>query len=99
MTPQHAQWEEEEKRGQKWRRLTPLTLVANLATNFVGTGMIIGLLVFIIQGFQKQFDLQNTQNVQMWAAIKSGNDQERNDVLCLTKNLYGCCGQKANASC
>lgn len=92
-------WDAEEDRGQKWRRLTPLGIVTNIATNFVGTGLIIWLLVFIITDFSKQFDLQNSQNTQVWQAIKEARDQEATDAKCLTKEVFQCCGEKANASC
>lgn len=104
------QWSAEEDRGQKWRRLTPLSVITNMVTNFVGWGLVVGLIVYVVQINDKQKEMLQEQMVNerninhqdvgdLAKQVQIYKDQEAADTKCLTKEVFQCCGERANANC
>lgn len=98
-----TQYNDKEAQAQKWRRLTPLGLVANLASSFFGMGLVAYFGNYYIQSEDKKFDII-FQQMKEYHDVESSDFQkltvaETNDIKCLTKEVFQCCGNKINVTC
>ena len=81
-----------ETRMQQYRWATPIGLVANLFTSIGG--------MCAVGYFANHYiEQQDKKSEIIFEELKELKDGESKDVLCLTRNLYACCGSKASASC
>lgn len=95
-----------EGRMQKWRRLTPIGLAANLITSIGGMGIAGWLAIHLITSFEQEIKSLNqkidTGNAAVIQKIDQYAQKEDNDVLLLTQKqnadtlalnqkVYACC--------
>ena len=102
MTSMEAHLKRETKM-QKLRMATPIGLAINTVMSAGGFGLLIWLAVHFIEGTEKRMDNFETMAEQRGTAlfqkINVISSKENADVLCLTKGLYKCCGEKADITC
>lgn len=82
--------------AQKWRRLTPATAIANILTTVASSGALLALIAYFgnhyIESSDKKFDV-------LFKQMNEDRDGTSKQFQCLTKEVFQCCGQKANANC
>lgn len=92
-----------EENGQKWRRLTPLGLLSNLG----GTGVVIGLLVYIhssdLDHTNKNDDLTRQEISTIHQEIQEGRSRRdlqfqgiSTRIDCVAQNVKACCKDSEN---
>lgn len=77
---------------QKYRWATPIGLAANLFTSIGGMALVAYFANYYIEAQDKKDEI-------LFEEVKNLKDNESKDILCLTKSVYQCCGEKANANC
>lgn len=77
---------------QKYRWATPIGLAANLFTSIGGMALVAYFANYYIQTQDKKDDV-------IFSEMKSLKDGEVKDMLCLTRSVYQCCGEKASVNC
>lgn len=81
-----------EARMQNYRWATPIGLAANLFAS-------IGGLAAVGFGISHYVDAQDKKDAMIFEQMKSLKDGEARDIICLTRSVYSCCGEKANVTC
>lgn len=92
------------------RVVTPIASVITAVMSFAGFPILIWLVIHSWEGFEKRLDEVNMkmdvadkkteEKTQIfYQRINDLRTKETADVLCLTKGLYQCCGNKAQTNC
>ena len=89
----------QEIRMQKLRWATPIGLVILSCIVTAGFGFVGWCGDTAVKSLSSHFDSIEQKQDLLFKALSNMREKENSDVLCLTKNLYQCCGEKASASC
>lgn len=84
---------------QKYRWATPIGLVLLSCLVTAGFGFAGWCGDTAVKSITSRFDSIEQKQDMMFKALSNIKDKENSDTLCLTRNLYQCCGSKASANC
>lgn len=86
----------QEHKGRTW---TPLSIALLTVCVSAGFGFIGWCGDSAVRVFTSHFDSIEKKQDIMFKTLTAIKDKENSDVLCLTKSVYKCCGEKADANC
>lgn len=84
---------------QKLRWATPIGLVLLGCIVTAGFGFMGWCGDTAVKSLENHFDNIDKKQDVLFEKISAISTKENNDIICLTKNLYQCCGSKASLNC
>jgi hypothetical protein len=83
-------------KGRTW---TPISIAVLTVFLTAGLGFIGWCGDTAVKELDKNFETIERKQDIMYRSLSLIRDKENSDVLCITKNLYQCCGEKVSGNC